>query len=96
MREIYEINISKKKDLISFEISANAFLLNMVRIMVGTLLEFGLENRNPDQMKSIIESRDRNLSGKTIASDGLYFIGPEYPSKFKIKKPPFKYQILPN
>ena len=68
----------------------------MVRIMVGTLLEFGLENRNPDQMKSIIESRDRNLSGKTIASDGLYFIGPEYPSKFKIKKPPFKYQILPN
>ena len=96
MREIYEINISKKKDLISFEISANAFLLNMVRIMVGTLLEFGLENRNPNQMKSIIEGRDRNLSGKTIASDGLYFIGPEYPSEFKIKKPPLKYQILPN
>ena len=96
MREIFEIKISRKKNLITFEISANAFLLNMVRIIVGTLLEFGLENKNPNLMKSIIEERDRNLSGKTIASDGLYFIGPEYPLEFNIKKPPLKYQILPN
>ena len=96
MREIFEIKISRKKNLITFEISANAFLLNMVRIIVGTLLEFGLENKNPNLMKSIIDNRDRNLSGKTIASDGLYFIGPEYPLEFKIKKPPLKYQILPN
>ena len=95
MREIYEINISKRKNLIVFEISANAFLLNMVRIIVGTLLEFGLEEKNPLLMKTIVDGRDRNLSGKTISADGLYFVGPEYPSEFKIKKPPLKYQILP-
>ena len=95
MREIYEINISKRKNLIVFEISANAFLLNMVRIIVGTLLEFGIEEKNPLLMKTIVDGRDRNLSGKTISADGLYFVGPEYPSEFKIKKPPLKYQILP-
>jgi tRNA pseudouridine38-40 synthase len=47
-------------------------------------------------MKSIIESRDRNLSGKTLAASGLYFIGPEYPSEFKIKKPPVKHSVLPS
>ena len=95
MREIYEINISKRKNLIVFEISANAFLLNMVRIIVGTLLEFGIEEKNPLLMKTIVDGRDRNLSGKTISANGLYFVGPEYPSEFKIKKPPLKYQILP-
>ena len=95
MREIYEINISKRKNLIVFEISANAFLLNMVRIIVGTLIEFGIEEKNPLLMKTIVDGRDRNLSGKTISANGLYFVGPEYPSEFKIKKPPLKYQILP-
>ena len=47
-------------------------------------------------MKSIIESRDRNFSGKTLAASGLYFIGPEYPCKFNIKKPPLKYSVLPS
>ena len=46
-------------------------------------------------MKTIVDGRDRNLSEKTISADGLYFVGPEYPSEFKIKKPPLKYQILP-
>ena len=96
IREIFEINFTKKKKLISIEISANAFLLNMVRIIIGTLLDFGLNDRDPKKMKSIIESRDRNLSGKTLAASGLYFIGPEYPGEFKIKKPPVKHSVLPS
>ena len=95
IREIFEINFTKKKKLISIEISANAFLLNMVRIIIGTLLDFGLNDKDPKKMKSIIESRDRNLSGKTLAASGLYFIGPEYPGEFKIKKPPVKHSVLP-
>ena len=67
----------------------------MVRIIVGTLLEFGIEEKSPLLMKTIVDGRDRNLSGKTISAYGLYFIGPEYPSEFKINKPPLKYQILP-
>ena len=68
----------------------------MLRIIIGTLLDFGLNDRDPKKMKSIIESRDRNLSGKTLAASGLYFIGPEYPREFKIKKPPLKYSVLPS
>ena len=44
MRNVREIKIIKKKNTIIFEISANAFLFNMVRIIMGTLISFGANN----------------------------------------------------
>jgi len=95
MRNIKQIKILKNKNTFTIEISANAFLLNMVRIIVGTLIDFGINNSDPTIMKNILDSRDRKLAGKTANPDGLYFIGPEYPDVFKIKKPPFNQQIIP-
>jgi tRNA pseudouridine38-40 synthase len=95
MRNIKDIKIAKKKNTIIFEISANAFLFNMVRIIMGTLINFGANNLDPNLMKSILDSKDRKKASKTLDSSGLYFIGPEYPVEFKIPRPPKKRQIVP-
>jgi tRNA pseudouridine38-40 synthase len=84
VREITDITIAKKNEFISIDITANSFLLNMVRIMVGTLISVGRKDILASKVNSIIESKDRRLSGKTVSADGLYFIGPEYPQQFNI------------
>jgi tRNA pseudouridine38-40 synthase len=84
VREITDITIAKKNEFISIDITANSFLLNMVRIMVGTLILVGQKDITASKINNIIESKDRRLSGKTVSADGLYFIGPEYPQQFKI------------
>ena len=56
----------------------------MVRIMVGTLILVGRKDITASKINTIIEGKDRRLSGKTVSSDGLYFIGPKYPKEFKI------------
>jgi tRNA pseudouridine38-40 synthase len=62
----------------------------MVRIIVGTLIEVGLKKIKPEAMKDILEVRDRTQAGKTAEAKGLFYIGPEYNSSFKIYKPKYK------
>ena len=95
MRNVKEIKITKKKNTITFEISANAILFNMVRIIMGTLINFGANNLDPRLMKEILNAKDRKEASKTLDSSGLYFIGPDYPSAFKLPSPPIKRQIVP-
>ena len=84
VREITDITIAKKNEFISIDVTANSFLLNMVRIMVGTLILVGRKDITASKIITIIEGKDRRLSGKTVSSEGLYFIGPKYPKEFKI------------
>jgi len=84
VRDITDITIAKKNEFISIDITANSFLLNMVRIMVGTLILVGRKDITASKINTIIEGKDRRLSGKTVSSEGLYFIGPKYPKEFKI------------
>jgi len=84
VRDITDITIAKKNEFISIDITANSFLLNMVRIMVGTLILVGRKDITASKIITIIEGKDRRLSGKTVSSEGLYFIGPKYPKEFKI------------
>jgi len=95
MRNIKKINILKNKNTFTIEITGNAFLFNMVRIIAGTLIKFATEEIDPIAMKKILLSKDRRLSGKTAIAEGLYFIGAEYPDKFKLIRPPFRQQIIP-
>ena len=83
-RNIRSINIKKKGDLLFIDISANAFLLNMVRIITGTLLETGLKKIPPKRVKEILEAKDRTLAGKTAPPSGLYFVGAEYLKKYEV------------
>lgn len=84
IRNIYSIKIKKKGELVLIDITANAFLLNMVRIIVGTLLEVGRKKITPKKVKLILDAKDRKLSGKTASPEGLYFVGTSYKEKFKL------------
>lgn len=84
LRNIDNIEISKKDRFIRVELSANAFLLHMVRIIIGTLLMVGKKEIKPKEVENILKQQDRRLAGKTVSSSGLFFLGPEYPQKYKI------------
>jgi tRNA pseudouridine38-40 synthase len=59
-------------ELIEFTVTADGFLYNMVRIMVGTLLEIAAGRIAPDSIGEILASRDRQRAGATAAACGLY------------------------
>ena len=70
-REIYSLNITKTNEIIKFEVCGNGFLYNMVRIIVGTLVDVGRGKIKPEEIKSIIQSQDRMRAGKTMSAKGL-------------------------
>lgn len=78
-RHLQSINITQRENLIEIELKANAFLHNMVRNIVGTLLEVGLEKAPPEYVKNVLESRDRTKGGITAPPQGLYLYNVEYP-----------------
>ena len=61
-----------RKGLIQFEIEANGFLKQMVRAMVGTLVEVGRGKINSEEFRKILESKDRNKAGPTAPACGLF------------------------
>jgi len=72
VRTLYNIDIWSKGDKIVFRFIGSGFLYNMVRILVGTLLEIGLEQRQPNDIKNILEAKERGMAGKTAPGKGLY------------------------
>jgi tRNA pseudouridine38-40 synthase len=62
----------KPSNELRFAITGDGFLYNMVRIIVGTLLEVGEGKRQPEEMKDILESKSRKEAGKTVSSIGLF------------------------
>jgi len=71
VRTIKNIKLSKKNDLIIFEIEADGFLFKMVRNIVGTLIEIGRGRFKKGSMKRILESKNRKLAGPTAPARGL-------------------------
>ncbi|AUN23425.1 tRNA pseudouridine(38-40) synthase TruA [Clostridium botulinum] len=71
VRTISKFEINKKGDFIKFIITGDGFLYNMVRIIVGTLIEIGLNKREPEYIKYVIKSKDRTKAGKCVPSSGL-------------------------
>jgi tRNA pseudouridine38-40 synthase len=57
-----------------FTIRADRFLRNMVRAIVGTLLEVGLGKISIAEFKSVIEKRDRSSAGASVAAKGLFLV----------------------
>lgn len=76
---IFEANWKQDKNRIVFTISADRFLRNMVRAIVGTLTEIGSGKKNLDDLKKIIESKDRNQAGASAPAHGLFLTKVEYP-----------------
>lgn len=63
-------------------IGADRFLHNMVRIIVGTLVEIGRGRWQPDRVTAILASGDRRLAGPTAPPQGLFLAQVEYPERF--------------
>ena len=66
------VSIDEKTGFYIFTFSGNGFLYKQVRNMVGTLLKIGNGRMPVSQVKTVLESRDRNLAGPTAAGNGLY------------------------
>ena len=74
----------KTEDGLVFYIRANRFLRNMVRAIVGTMVEIGKEKMDLEAFKKIIESRDRTNAGPSAPSQGLFLSSVSYPKSIGI------------
>ncbi len=83
------IKVFKQDDFVITEICANAFLLHMVRNIMGVLIEIGLGNQNAIWAKEVLDTRDRTQAAKTASPDGLYFVQVHYPEHYDLPKTPF-------
>lgn len=75
---IFEANWKKNRDTLVFTISANRFLRNMVRAIVGTLINVGLHKTTIAEFNTIIENKNRNDAGFSVPAHGLYLTKIEY------------------
>ena len=85
IREMQSIDfINEDNNCLRISFIGNAFLHHMIRNIMGTLIDVGIGRLEPDQMKEILESKDRQKASKTVSPEGLYLIGIKYPEKYKL------------
>ena len=78
VRFVSYLNIEKVGDDITVSIFADGFLYNMVRIIVGTLVEVAFGRFEPSDIAKIIASKDRKNAGMTAPAEGLYLNRVDY------------------
>ena len=71
VRTIYALTVEKQDEMITIRVTGSGFLYNMVRIIAGTLIEVGKGRFTPEQVKEILEARDRTKAGPTAPAKGL-------------------------
>lgn len=72
VRTITKLDISEKDGIIRLDFYGNGFLYNMIRIIMGTLIEVGFGKRKPEDVKRIIEAKDRKEAGYLAPAKGLF------------------------
>lgn len=78
VRTIYDLKVLQDGEDIRIRITGNGFLYNMVRIIVGTLVEVGMCRRTIEMVRQAVEQADRKLAGPTAPANGLTLIQIEY------------------
>ena len=74
-------------DQLVFTIKADRFLRNMVRAIVGTLLQVGQQRITIQQFRTIIEQKDRCKAGISVPGHALFLCDIEYPVYLKMNNP---------
>jgi tRNA pseudouridine38-40 synthase len=74
VRTISSVSIRKRGDIVEVLLKADAFLMHMARIIVGTLAEVGIGRFKAKDIKTILGSKNRTLAGRTAPSRGLYLV----------------------
>jgi tRNA pseudouridine38-40 synthase len=72
VRTIYQAEMEVDGLMLQFRFVGSGFLYNMVRIIVGTVLEVGQGKRPPDDIEALLAAKDRRLAGPTAPAEGLY------------------------
>lgn len=75
---LQQLAVSREGDRLRIETYADRFLKQMVRSIVGTLVEVGLNKRQPDSLATILNARHRSAAGKTAPPQGLFLIRVDY------------------
>lgn len=84
LTNICEISLARweqKEGQLIFHIRADRFLRNMVRAIVGTLIEVGNKRKSVDDFVEIIRAKDRSLAGESAPAQGLYLCSVKYPKE---------------
>ncbi|MCC4212434.1 tRNA pseudouridine(38-40) synthase TruA [Leeuwenhoekiella parthenopeia] len=82
--DIREAFWSREEDRLVFRITADRFLRNMVRAVVGTLLDVGLKKTSVNELKDIIAGGERSEAGASAPAHGLYLTAVRYPEEIFI------------
>jgi tRNA pseudouridine38-40 synthase len=74
MCTISNLSVNEDGNLLIIRIEADRFLKQMVRTIIGTLIEVGRQRRDPSDLPTILEAKDRRAAGETAPPHGLYLL----------------------
>jgi tRNA pseudouridine38-40 synthase len=81
-REIYQAEWAwLRPNLLQFEVTGNGFMKQMVRNIVGTMVDLSLKDQPSEKMKTILEAKDRQKAGPTAPPQGLFLRRVYYPKE---------------
>jgi tRNA pseudouridine38-40 synthase len=82
VRTVFDLEVRRggkgESDLVTTEIEADGFLYNMVRTIVGTLVEVGRGARPESWVADVLAAKDRSAAGRTAPAQGLFLLNVEY------------------
>jgi len=78
IRTIKKIRVYKAGGMLNVEFVGNGFLYNMIRIIMGTVIDLHMHKRKPSEMKKILNGHNRDLAGSTLSSKGLFLVDVKY------------------
>lgn len=84
MREVMDVSFFRKGRIITMEITANAFLLHMVRNIAGVLMAVGRGEHKPEWVAELLLLKDRRCAEATAPPGGLYLVGVSYPEHYQV------------
>ncbi|MFP5351904.1 MAG: tRNA pseudouridine(38-40) synthase TruA [Actinomycetota bacterium] len=83
-RVLFELRCTRDGELIRIRARANAFIQQMVRSLVGTLLHVGEGRMRPEEVPAVLAARDRSAAGPVAPAHGLCLVSVEYDSAWKV------------
>jgi tRNA pseudouridine38-40 synthase len=91
VREIQAISVVREGDVVTLDVTANAFLYHMVRNIAGSLIRVGAGDAPPVWVRETLNAQDRKQAAPTAQPEGLYFLGARFPQDYGLpdQTPPF-------
>jgi tRNA pseudouridine38-40 synthase len=88
MRNVQNVEVSRRGDCVLIDIRANAFLHHMVRNIAGSLMAIGTGRKAAGWIAELLKGRDRAVAADTAPADGLYLVRVEYPQEYRLPHSP--------